>query len=217
MIERWWTEAGRYDALPLDPRPIWQLVRPQLRGAPTSRSRFVYRPPLAHLPVDVSPPHGPRPFEIVAEVEITGDDTDGAIVNRGTINGGYALFVLEGHLVFDYNHFHRHTRVTSPQRVPSGRSTLGVRVDTQALDGPGQATLTVDGVDVASADIPRIARTLTSLGMDIGRAVAPVCEDYERPFRFPGAIHQVTFTLPDRRPPTPRELDDAARAELARQ
>ena len=101
MIERWWTEAGRYDALPLDPRPIWQLVRPQLRGGPTSRRQFVYHPPVAHLPVDVSPPHGPRPFEIVAEVELHDEHTDGALLNRGTINGGYALFVLNGRLVFD--------------------------------------------------------------------------------------------------------------------
>ncbi len=33
MAERWWTEAGRYDVLPLDDRPIWELTRARRCGA----------------------------------------------------------------------------------------------------------------------------------------------------------------------------------------
>ena len=221
MIERWWAEAGRYDVLPLDDRMVWQLVRPPLRGSPTGRSRFVYRPPVSHLPIDVCPPHGPRPFTIVADIDVpdagTGAASDGALLNRGTINGGYALFVLGGRLVFDLNRFHHHTRVASPDALRPGRRRVGVRVD-DVGGGVGRATLHVDGDDVAAAELGPLMRTLSSLGMDIGRANAPVCDDYEAPFAYPGRIRELVFEIaPPPGPPTPADSAHVARVELGLQ
>ena len=221
MIERWWAEAGRYDVLPLDDRMVWQLARPPLRGSPTGRSRFVYRPPVSHLPIDVCPPHGPRPFTIVADIDVpdagTGAATDGALLNRGTINGGYALFVLDGRLIFDLNRFHHHTRVASPDALRPGRRRVGVRVD-DIGGGVGRATLHVDGDDVAAAELGPLMRTLSSLGMDIGRANAPVCDDYEAPFAYPGRIRELVFEIAmPPGPPTPADSAHVARVELGLQ
>jgi arylsulfatase A-like enzyme len=216
MVERWWVEAGRYDVLPLDDRAVWQLVRPPLRGSPTGRSRFVYRPPLSHLPIDVCPPHGPRPFSIEADIVVPdaepGAGTDGALLNRGTINGGYALFVLDGHLVFDLNRFHHHARVRSPHRLEAGPRQVGVHV-TDRGGGEGWATLSVDGVEVASGEVGPLMRTLSSLGMDIGRANAPVCDDYEAPFAYAGTIHRLVFEIAP--PPSPGSAHQRAGAESA--
>ena len=221
MVERWWTEAGRFDVLPLDDRPVWQLVRPPLRGAPTGRTRYVYRPPISHLPVDVSPPHGPRPFRITADLDVPsagpGPATDGALLNRGTINGGYALLVRDGRLVFHLNRFHHHFRVAAPEPLAPGRQLVGVRVDDR--DGQGIATLTIDDAEVATAEVGPLARTLSSLGMDIGRAMAPVSDDYEAPFAYPGRIHQVVFEILAAPDPAAARADaaHAARVELGLQ
>jgi hypothetical protein len=53
--------------------------------------------------------------------------------------------------------------------------------------------------------------------MDIGRAIAPVCDDFQAPFAFPGRIYEVTFYLPDRRPATPPEARFEARVAVGMQ
>ena len=59
---------------------------------------------------------------------VAGGD-EGVLVNRGTGNGGYALFVKDDRLHFDYNYFHAHTTVVSQTRIPQGRCVLGVGVE----------------------------------------------------------------------------------------
>ena len=150
LIERWWTEAGRYDVLPLDDRLIHTLSRPASRGMAAGRQRYVYLPPISHLPIEACPPHGPRAFSIAAEV-VVADGDEGVLVNRGTGNGGYALFVKDGRLHFDYNYFHAHTTVVSRELIPQGRCVLGVAV---IPDGTGgRATLSIDGREVGDVGL----------------------------------------------------------------
>jgi arylsulfatase len=181
-MERWWTEAGRYDVLPLDDRLIQTLTRPAWRGLPTGRRRYVYRPPISHLPIEACPPHGPRAFSIAAEV-ILAEGDEGVLVNRGTGNGGYALFVQSERLCFDYNYFHAHTTVVSQAPIPQGHCVLGVAVEPDGSGG-GKATLLIDGRDAGTVVLPKLSRTLSSLGMDFGRSVSPVTEAFDRPFAF---------------------------------
>jgi len=211
LIERWWTEAGRYDVLPLDDRLIHTLSRPASRGLPTGRRRYVYHPPISHLPIEACPPHGPRAFSIEAGVIVAGGD-DGVLVNRGTGNGGYALFVKDGRLCFDYNYFHEHTTVASLEPIPQGRCLLGVAVEPEGTGG--RATLRIDGRDVGTVVLPQLSRTLSSLGMDIGRSIAPVSDVFTRPFAFTGTIATVTFEVPDHRPRTPEEVTTDIREQL---
>jgi arylsulfatase len=211
LIERWWTEAGRYDVLPLDDRLIHTLSRPASRGLPTGRQRYVYLAPISHLPVEACPPHGPRAFTVAADV-VVADGDEGVLVNRGTGNGGYALFVQGGRLCFDYNYFHEHTTVVSQGLIPTGRCVLGVAV---APDGTGgRATLYIDGSEVGAVALPKLSRTLSSLGMDIGRSIAPVSDAFTRPFAFTGSIASVTFEVPDHRPRTPDEITAEIREQL---
>lgn len=213
LVDRWWVEAGRYDVLPMDDRLPHQMDRVAWRGQPTARRTYVFRPPLDHLPVEACPPHGPRPFRIDADATI-GRNTEGVIVNRGTGNGGYALYVKGGRLHFDYNYFHQHSHVASSVVVPEGRHTL--TVDVTAIEGTrGLATLFVDGAAAGSVELPTMSRTLSSLGMDIGRCVAPVCADYARPFAFGGTLHSVQFDVPSHSPKTPDEVTAEYRERLA--
>jgi hypothetical protein len=134
------------------------------------------------------------------------------LVNRGTGNGGYALYVKARRLHFDHNFFHEHSHVASDVDLPIGACTVGVRVDSDLTSG--QATLTIDDRVVGSTPIPRVGRTLSSLGMDIGRCVAPVCDDYVRPFAFTGGIDEVRFTIDAATQKTAAELTAEARVAL---
>jgi hypothetical protein len=50
--------------------------------------------------------------------------------------------------------------------------------------------------------------------MDIGRAVAPVCDAFTRPFPFTGTLVTVAFEVPDHQPRTAAEITAAMREQL---
>ena len=80
-------------------------------------------------------------------------------------------------------------------------------------------TLRVDGEVTGQGRIPRLLRILSSTGMDLGRSLAPVTEDYEAPFEYPGRIYSVVFELPERRTEQERaaEAEAQGRAAMTRQ
>lgn len=202
LIDLWWVEAGRNGVLPLDDRRGGALFKTaQFRGNTARRTRFVYHPPLSRHSADVAPPTGNRPFVVTAECTLTG--SNGAIVARGSANGGYVLFVKDGHLVFDYNFFHTHTQVRSTRPLPKGPCTAGVRVEREGRSGT--AILMIDGQDCGSVAIPEMAVMVSSTGMDIGRSIAPVCHDYAPPFVFEGVLGRVTFEVAASRAPQARK------------
>ena len=198
LIDLWWVEAGRNGVLPLDDRRGGALFKSaQFRGNTARRTRFVYVPPISRHSADVAPPTGNRPFVLAAELTLSG--TGGAIVARGSANGGYVLFVKDRHLVFDYNFFHTHSQVRSTRPLPEGPCVAGVRVERAGRSGT--ATLVIDGADCGSVDIPEMAVMVSSTGMDIGRSIAPVCHDYAPPFDFEGELRRVTVEVAASRAP----------------
>ena len=59
LIELWWHQAERHGVLPLDDRGAAILFRSAPRpGLPTSRTRFVYYPPISHIVSDACPSAG---------------------------------------------------------------------------------------------------------------------------------------------------------------
>ena len=209
LITLWWTEAGRNGVLPLDDRRGGALFKSaQFRGNTARRNHFTLYPPVSRYSSDVAPPTGNRSFVVSAEFTL-GPTRQGAIVARGSANGGYVLFVQDGRLVFDYNFFHTHSQVRSAIALPSGPCVAGVRVDRVAKTG--RATLFIDGVDAGSVDVPEMVAMVSSTGMDVGRSTAPVCHDYQPPFVFDGELRSVSFDIASSRPPQARS--DALTAE----
>ena len=202
LISLWWNEAGRNGVLPLDDRRGGALFKSaQFRGNTARRNHFIFYPPVSRYSSDVAPPTGNRSFAISADFTL-GATRQGTIVARGSANGGYVLFVQDGHLVFDYNFFHTHSQVRSAIAVPNGPCVAGVRVDRVAKTG--RATLFIDGVDAGSVDVPEMVAMVSSTGMDVGRSTAPVCHDYQPPFVFDGELRRVTFEIATSRPPQVR-------------
>jgi class 3 adenylate cyclase len=71
----------------------------------------------------------------------------------------------------------------------------------------------------ATGRVPRLVGMLSSTGMDLGQALAPINRDYDPPFTYPGRIARVIFELPlrvskrDRKEEAKRE----GRVAMARQ
>ncbi len=218
MVDLWWHEAERYGVLPLDDRGMAVTFRAARReGSPASRDRFVYYPPISHIVADACP-SAARGWTTIIELEHPDGAGDGALVNRGTINSGFVLYMKRGRLHIDYNCFHDHTLVVADKPLGAGRHTLAVKV-VRGPDRTAEVTLSVDGSDVATGHIPRLIGMLSSTGMDIGRAIAPVNRDYTPPFAYGGRIDKVTFELAPRREAGDKkdEAEREARAAMARQ
>jgi arylsulfatase A-like enzyme len=213
LIDQWWIEAGDKGVLPLDDRTIELFSAAPRPGTVHARNDYVYVPPLSHIPADASPSLGSRAWTITADVTV-GDDVSGVLYARGSHNVGHSFFVHDGRLQFDYNALGTHTRVAAPIQLSPGRHQLVARFD---RDGKaGVLTVAADGVDLASAPVPRLVRMLGSTGTDIGRdALSPVVDDYDAPFPFSGTIHSVRFDLRSR--PTAGDVAALAATELARE
>jgi hypothetical protein len=218
LVDLWWQEAERNGVLPLDDRPASVLFRGAPRpGLPTSRNRFVYYPPVSHIVSDACP-SAVRSFSISVELEHPAHGGDGALVARGNINSGFVLYVRDGRVCFDYNAFHDHTRVRASRTLAPGRHRVELGV-ARAPDKSAAATLRIDGEPVGEGRIPLQLALLSSTGMDLGRSLAPVNDDYEAPFAYPGRIETVTFELAERATPADAtaEAEAKARAAMARQ
>ncbi|MCW5641617.1 MAG: sulfatase-like hydrolase/transferase [Rhodoferax sp.] len=214
LIASWWREAEKHGVLPLDDRGASELFRASQRpGMPTARRRFVYHPPVSHIPADACP-SAARSWQTRIELTHPAGTGDGMLINRGTRNSGFALYILHGRLHFDYNCFHTHSRAVAQTPLAAGDRVL--TLDVQRLDdGGARATLRVDGTVAAETAIPKLLFMLSTLGMDLGRSGTPVNADYQAPFVYPGRLRRVVFELGDK--PSLGEIKATMRTEMARQ
>jgi arylsulfatase A-like enzyme len=214
MVALWWVEAEKHGVLPLDDRGAAQLfVSSRRPGMPSARDVFHYRPPVSHLITEACPPVA-RGWTATVRLDHPFQGGDGALIARGSINSGFVLFVRDGVLTFDYNDFHRHTRLNADAPLSPGAREIVLQV-TRTPEGAGDASLRVDGRTVASGRIPRLLFIISSLGMDLGRSLSPVTDDYAAPFAYGGTLKEVIFDIPSRQPPG--EVRAEVRAEMARQ
>jgi arylsulfatase len=218
LVDLWWHEAERNGVLPLDDRGAALLFRAAPRpGLPTSRAKFVYYPPVSHIVSDACP-SAVRSFTITVALDHPTRNGDGALVARGNINSGFVLYVKDGRICFDYNAFHDHTTVRAARPLAPGRRRVELRV-ARAADKSADVTILADGEVLGTGRIPRQLVLLSSMGMDLGRSLAPVNDDYDAPFVYPGKILTVTFDLAESAGAADRraEAEAKARAAMSRQ
>ena len=214
MVDLWWAEAETHGVLPLDDRGAIQLFRASMRpGLPSSRSRFVYYPPVSHIVTDACPSVA-RGWKTSLALEHPVEDGDGALVARGSLNSGFVMFVKDGRLVFDYNCFHDHTRLEAAAPLTPGPHEIGLEV-VRTEDGGGDVTLSLDGAVAARGRVNRLLFMISSTGMDLGRSLSPVTDDYHAPFAYPGVISKVVFETPGLMPAG--EVKAKVRAEMTQQ
>jgi arylsulfatase A-like enzyme len=139
----------------------------------------------------------------------------GMLVAHGDQGAGYAMYVLDGELVFTHNNGRG-----AMLSVSGGAMADGVRsVEAELRATGGQKwdlTLRVDGEDRAVQDgVPMLFGIAPFEGIDVGidRRSPVSWEIYERfgPFPYTGALHSVTYTPGEPAPDAPVNLLDMLR------
>ncbi len=196
LVDLWWTEAEKYQVLPLDNRPAVAMMDPPPTGIP-ERSRYVYRPGGSRVPEELAVDVKGRSHTITATVLEPGE---GALLAMGSILGGYSLFVADGHLQYVHNFLGRsEDHLASEQLVPDGPCELGFAFESEGRFQGGTARLTINGTTVAEGHIKRftpVRFSITDAGLtcaeDTGSAITT---RYRPPGKFTGRLRHVVVEV----------------------
>jgi arylsulfatase A-like enzyme len=200
----WWSEAGRYNGLPLESRTAVEILtteRPQLAKP---RDQYVYYPGCEEVPESVAVNIRNRSYAISAEVTIDTADASGVLFAHGCRFGGHALYVKDGRLKYDYNYVGEFDQyVESDRPVPTGDCRLSASFEKSGTGTvtEGMLSLYINEDKVGEAKIKTqpgkfsLAGEGLNVGMDRGE---PVTADYpgHSPWAFTGGtIHKVVVDV----------------------
>lgn len=205
MIAMWYTEAGKYDVLPIDSRLTLRLAdpRPELTK---HRKKYRYFSGTSPVPGKVAVNVLNRPYSITAQVEIPKGGAEGVILSHGGSSGGYSLFIKERKLYYAYNYVGvKEFLVSSTDNVPEGAVELEFEFEPtgkpdvmKGKGAPGRARLYIDGKLSGEQELP------VTIPIDIGITDGLVCgrdpgsrvsQAYIAPFAFTGTIQSVVVDV----------------------
>jgi arylsulfatase len=221
MQELFWTEAAKYQVLPLDATVATRLVVPR-PSITAGRNVFTYSGELTGTPNGDAPSILNASYNFKAEVEIPQGGAEGMIVTQGGRFGGYGFYVLKGKPVFLWNMVDlKRIKWAGPETIPPGKHTLefdfkydGLGMGTLAFNNmsgigrSGTGVLKVDGAAVATQKMEQTLPLILQwdenfdVGADTGTPVNDA--DYQVPFRFTGKLNKLTLTI-DRPKLTPED------------
>ena len=194
LIDLWWAEAGRYEALPLENRDVVEILtteRPQLSKP---RNRYVYYPDCAEVPESVAVNIRNRSYTVAVEVTIDTEEASGVLFSHGSRFGGHSLYIKDGRLKYVYNWVGEFEQVVeSSVPVPTGKVILSASFEREGEAMPAEGTLTLHIRDkqVAEAKIKTQPGkfAIGGEGLNVGKdGGEPVTDDYsgESPWAFVG-------------------------------
>jgi arylsulfatase len=196
MIDLWWSEAERNQALPLNNQP-GRHADQRWR-----RPRYEYTPGIGQLPAAVAPNLRNRGFRVTALLDVPPDGSaDGVILTHGGASGGYSMYVQDGALHWTDNLLGAQiTTISAVEPLPTGRCT------TQAVFTPtgrfqGDVAISYDGREVGRGHVP-MTTPITygivgfTVGYQRGTAVSPT---YEVPFAISRGVLLKVVVEPDGR------------------
>ena len=212
MEALFWTEAQKYQVLPLDASKFTRLVAPR-PSLTAGRSVFTYSGEMTGTPNGDAPSVIAASYNFKAEVEIPQGGAEGMIVTQGGRFGGYGFYLLKGKPVFTWNLVDlKRVKWVGPDVLSPGKHTLeydfkydGLGAATLAFNSvsglgrSGTGVLKVDGKEVATIKLPRtIPLTLQwDENFDVGADTLTGVDDqdYQPPFRFTGKLDKLTLTI----------------------
>jgi arylsulfatase A-like enzyme len=194
LIGLWWSEAGRYGALPLENRSVVEILtteRPQLTKP---RERYVYYPGGSEIPESVAPNIRNRSYTVAVEATIDTEEAGGVLFAQGSRFGGHALYIKDRKLKYVYNWVGVFEQVVeSTEPVPTGRHVFSASFEREGDAMPAEGTLTLHIGDEKVGEEKIKTQpgkfSLAGEGLNIGREGGePVTDDYpgEYPWPFVG-------------------------------
>jgi arylsulfatase len=212
MQNLFWSEAEKYQVLPLDASVATRLVAPR-PNLTAGRSEFTYSGEITGTPNGDAPFILNSSYKVTAEVEIPQGGAEGMLVTQGGRFGGYGFYVLKGKPVFLWNLVDlKRIRWEGPEALSPGKHTLefdfkydGMGMGTLAfnnMSGIGQGGTGVLKVDGKAVTTQTMEHTLPlilqwdenfDVGADTGTPVDD--KDYQVPFRFTGKLTKLTLKI----------------------
>lgn len=224
MIGHWWTEASKYQVLPIDGSVVERLHgdRPHIAR---HRQQFVYYPNGSPIPCSAAPKLYNCPFSITAEAVIPAGGAEGILLAQGGRSGGYTFFIKDGKLRFIYNYMGRDLfDLISNIPVPRGEVTLRYEFEpmgnANVAVGKGTSALGqlyINDILVGAMHMPHsvpimFATAGLTCGYDGGDRVVP--KEYADAFPFTGTLKRVTLAVSGEFIP---DLEQAIKIAMARQ
>jgi arylsulfatase len=204
LIGLWWSEAGRYQAFPLENRNAVEILtteRPQLAKP---RDRYVYYPGGSEIPESVAPNIRNRSYTLAVEATIDTEEAGGVLFAQGARFGGHALYVKDRKLKYVYNFVGLEEQIVeSDEAIPTGRHVFSASFEREGNSMPTEGTLTLHiGQDKVGEDRIKTQPGKFSLageGLNVGKdGGEPVTDDYpgEAPWAFAGGtIHKAAVDV----------------------
>jgi hypothetical protein len=222
MDELFWTEAEKYQVLPLDATVATRIAAPR-PNLSAGRTAFSWFGEVTGTPNGDAPNILDASFNFKADIDIPQSGAEGMIVTQGGRFGGYGFYVLKGKPVFLYNFLDfKRTRWEAPDALTPGKHTLefdfkydGLGAATLAFNNVsgigrgGTGVLKVDGKEVARQSMDHTMPLIMQwdenfdIGADTG---TPVSDDYQVPFKFTGKLDKLTLRI-DRPKLSPADIE----------
>lgn len=197
LVERWWTEAGRNQVLPLEDSMIKRVraLEPPPYGA---RHRAVLRPGGGPVNEDALPSLIGG-FRLEARLTVPAGGVDGVLAALGDWNNGWALYLLAGCPVVAFSILGTPVRIAATSALAAGARLVAVDYRRGKEPG-GPLTISVDGDEIASGAVPLdlpFRWQIGGAGVLVGRDRGfPVCDDYTPPFPCTGALSSLILESP---------------------
>jgi arylsulfatase A-like enzyme len=194
LVNLWWVEAGKYNALPLENRGVVEILGTERPQIAKQRSRYLYYPGTAEVPESVAPNIRNRSYTVAVEVDVESADASGVLFSHGARFGGHAVYAKDGKLKYVYNWVGMFEQIVeSTERIPTGHVVLSASFDREGDTMPAEGTLTLYFGDrqVGQGRIKTQPGkfSIAGEGLNVGKDTAePVSDDYpgSSPWPFTG-------------------------------
>jgi arylsulfatase len=205
LVRMWYTEAGKYGALPLASAELARMNAPRPTIA-KKREQFIYLPGGAPVSFAAAPRLFNRPHSITAEVFIPDGGAEGILITQGSRNAGFAFFVKDRYLQYIHNYVGLESfRLVSNEKIPHGKVSLRYEFEPtgepdfkKGKGSPGRCQLYIGTKLVGNLEIPYSTPSMFGvLGLSTGYAAFDSVDPalYKIPFSFTGEIEKVVIDV----------------------
>lgn len=204
LINEWWSEAARYQVLPVDDRMGSRTSGDNTEsGYFERRSKYEYAGRV-QLTAASSPNVRNRAHVIRARFVTGGPNDSGAIVADGGPEGGYCLCLMDGLVHYVVNRLGK-VKTLSAGPVFSGAHEVEVTAE-RVGDHLIRVTMSLDGAEPGpgmTAETNPVRYDSRGTGLRIGADTRPVWDRYEAPFSLSCELMKVVIwvdgdEVPDR-------------------
>jgi len=210
LAERWWSEAGRNQVLPLEDSLLMRVTAfvPPPYGR---RDRAVLRSGGGPVNEDALPSLLGG-YRLEARLHVPDGGAAGVLCAVGDWNNGWACYLLDGRPVVAFSLLGAPSRIAATEPLSPGARVLTVEYERTRPVG-GTVRVAVDGAVVAEGQLPDnlpFRWQIGGAGMLVGRDRGlPVSEDYEPPFPCTATLESLVL---EGGAPRPVETADVAAA-----